>query len=208
MRAATRRKLRRWALIGASATIGILVIAGLALSSYSSGGTTVTGGSNREYTDGVGTQVDIMSDTAHRGTNDVISYSTTPPTSGPHWGSPFVERGWAACGIHDAEVPDQSVVHNMEHGHVIISYNLSSGDEVARMVEIAKGLPDLESWGLVRPYSKIDEGTVGLTAWGIMDVVEGVDEERIRRFYTEYARNRFSDETASVGPIRCTGSVG
>ena len=37
MRAATRRRLRRWALLGASATIAVLVIAGLALSSYTGG---------------------------------------------------------------------------------------------------------------------------------------------------------------------------
>ena len=205
MRAATRRKLRRWALIGASATIGILVIAGLALSSYNTGGTTITGGAAREYTDGVGTPVDIMSSTDHRTVGEFISYSTTPPTSGPHWGSPLAD-----CGIHASEVPDQSVVHNMEHGQVIISYNLPNEDDAARMIEVAEGLPDLESWGVVRPYSnlEIEEGTVGLTAWGVIDVVEGVDEERIRRFYTEYARNRFSEETAQVGPIRCTGSVG
>jgi hypothetical protein len=206
MRSSTRRKLRRWALIGASATIGILVIAGLALSSYNQGGTTSTGGAARDYTEGIGTPVDIMSSTDHRDVGEFISYSTTPPTSGPHWGSPE----WADCGIHEAGVPDERIVHNMEHGHIIISYNLPNEDEVARMVEVAKGLPDLDSWGVVRPYSnsEMEEGTVAMTAWGVIETIEGVDEERILSFYTEYARNRFSEETAQFGAIRCTGSVG
>jgi len=204
MRSSTRRKLRRWALIGASATIGILVIAGLALSSYNQGGISPTSGGNREYTDGVGTPVDIMSSTDHRDVGESISsYSTTPPTSGPHWGSPE----WADCGIHEAGVPDERIVHNMEHGHVVISYNLPNEDDAARMAEVAKGLPDLDAWGVVRPYSKIEEGTVAMTAWGLMDTLEEVAAERIRSFYTEYARNRFSEETAQVGPIRCTGTV-
>ena len=181
------------------------MIAGLALSSYNQGGTTSTGGAAREYTEGVGTPVDIMSSTDHRDVGEFISYSTTPPTSGPHWGSPE----WADCGIHEAGVPDERVVHNMEHGQVVISYNLPNEDDAARMVEVAKGLPDLESWGVVRPYSNpgMEEGTVAMTAWGVIETIEGVDEERIRSFYTEYARNRFSEETAQVGPIRCTGTV-
>ena len=204
MRAATRRKVRRWVLLGVSATIAVLVIAGLALSSYT-GGSPVQPGSNAlEYTKGVGTAVDLMQSVDHRPVGEFISYSTTPPTSGPHWGTPE----WADCGIHQAQVPDERVVHNMEHGHVVISYNLPNEEDAALVVDVAGDLPDLESWGVVRPYDKIEEGTVGLTAWGVMDIVEGVDEDRIKRFYTEYARNRFSDETRQAGPIRCTSAVG
>ena len=131
----------------------------------------------------------------------VVTYSTTPPTSGSHWGAP------ADCGIYDEGLPDERVVHNMEHGHVIISYNLPNTGDAASLLQLATDLPNLENWGIVRPYSEIDPGTVAMTAWGVMDLVQGVDEESIRTFYQTYIRNRFSDETARVGPIRCTAST-
>ena len=204
MRAATRRRVRRWIFIGVSATIGILVIAGLALPQFSGGGLPQPGTEALDYTEGVGTPVDLMPSVDHRPIGEAISYSTTPPTSGPHWGTPE----WADCGIHEAGIPDERIVHNMEHGQVVISYNLPNEEDAARMIEVAKRLPDLESWGVVRPYDKIEAGTVGLTAWGVKDVVKGVDEDRIKLFYTTYARNRFSEETSLAGPIRCTSAVG
>ena len=71
------------------------------------------------------------------------------------------------------------------------------------MQELAEELPDLDMWGIVRPYSKIPEGTVAMTAWGVRDMVQGVDEVRIREFYEANFRNRNSPETARVGPIPC-----
>jgi len=57
-------------------------------------------------------------------------YNSSPPTSGSHWAT-----GWARCGIYDdeGEVPDERIVHNMEHGQVIISYNLTDDAEVERL---------------------------------------------------------------------------
>ena len=127
-----------------------------------------------------------------------VDYETTPPASGAHWPAP------SKCGIFDAEVPDERVVHNMEHGHVIISYNLPEQREVDRLIALAEGLSDLDRWGIVRPYSKIAAGTVAVTAWGVLDTMEGVDAERITTFYKTNRRNRFSDETARVGPIACS----
>ena len=133
----------------------------------------------------------------HIPVGNFATYNTNPPTSGSHWAAP------AECGIYDEELPDERVVHNMEHGHVIISYNLPELREAVRLLQLAEDLPNLESWGIVRPYSKIDPGTVAITAWGVIDQVQGVDEQRIRKFYDTYIRNRLSNKTASVGAIGC-----
>ena len=130
-----------------------------------------------------------------------VSYGTTPPTSGSHWGAP------ADCGVYDREVADEHVVHNMEHGHVIISYNLPDAADAERIEGLAEKLPDLGEWGIVRPYSKIDPGTVAMTAWRVIDTVKGVDKQRITSFYETYYRNRHSEETAAVGPIPCASAV-
>ena len=51
-----------------------------------------------------------------------ISYSETPPSSGPHW--PFWEQTW---GEHSDVVPRERWVHNLEHGGVILLYNCPQG---------------------------------------------------------------------------------
>ena len=136
-------------------------------------------------------------DANHIAVGETASYSTVPPTSGPHW------PATAQCGAYDEELPDELVVHNMEHGHVIISHNLPDPDQLRMMKELAEGLPGLAEWAVVRPYSKIRPGTVAMTAWGVMNQISGVDEERIIRFYTTYIHNRLSLETQQVGPIPC-----
>ena len=124
-------------------------------------------------------------------------YNSVPPTSGSHWDRP------ARCGSYDDELPDERVVHNLEHGQVVISYNLPLAEDVQELKQLIEDLPGSEMWTVMRPYSKIDPGTVAMTAWGVMDLIPGVDEARIKAFYSAYARNRHSQETSSAGPIRC-----
>lgn len=45
-----------------------------------------------------------------------FTYSSNPPSSGPHYGSP------ASWGIYDYEVNDKFFIHNLEHGGVWIAY--------------------------------------------------------------------------------------
>ena len=145
---------------------------------------------------GAGERVPVMASAAHRPEGESIDYGAVPPTSGLHWSR------WADCGVHDEEVPDERVVHNMEHGHVIISYNLDP--ELAPVIEqLARRLEGFASFGVMRPYSKIEPGTVAMTAWGFIDRVEGVDPGRIAAFYDEHSANRYSEETRAVGPIPC-----
>src|SRR5574337_1184611 len=46
-------------------------------------------------------------------------YNSNPPTSGPHYATP------AEAGFYDAAPPDEQLVHDLEHGYVIIWYNCS-----------------------------------------------------------------------------------
>ena len=136
-------------------------------------------------------------DSPHIPVGETARYSTLPPTSGPHW------PATAKCGIYDEELADELVVHNMEHGHVVINHNLPDPDQLRMMKEFAEGLPGLDEWVIVRPYSKIRPGTVAMTAWEVMDQISGVDEERIISFYRTHHANRLSPETQQLGPIPC-----
>jgi len=49
-------------------------------------------------------------------------WNSDPPTSGQHYGQ------WAPAGFYDEEIPDGFLVHNMEHGYVIVYYNCAAVD--------------------------------------------------------------------------------
>lgn len=51
-----------------------------------------------------------------QGDGQYTNYKAKIPTSGPHATQPVA---WQA---YDQQVPDQNVIHNMEHGGVVISY--------------------------------------------------------------------------------------
>lgn len=46
-------------------------------------------------------------------------YNSNPPTSGPHY------EEWVKSGIYDNPKDDRNLVHSLEHGYVIISFNCS-----------------------------------------------------------------------------------
>lgn len=56
-----------------------------------------------------------------------VAYNTLPPTSGTHYSI------WAAYKTYAAPVPDGFLVHDLEHGALVIGYNCPAGcaEEVA-----------------------------------------------------------------------------
>lgn len=49
-------------------------------------------------------------------------WPSDPPTSGQHYGQ------WAPAGFYDEAIPDGYLVHDMEHGYVIVYYNCAVTD--------------------------------------------------------------------------------
>ncbi len=50
---------------------------------------------------------------------EASNWNSDPPTSGDHY------PRWAPAGFYEEVIPDGYLVHNMEHGYVIIYYNCS-----------------------------------------------------------------------------------
>ncbi len=44
-------------------------------------------------------------------------YNSNPPTSGPHYAQ------WEKPGIYSKVLPDGNLIHSLEHGYIVISYN-------------------------------------------------------------------------------------
>jgi hypothetical protein len=83
-------------------------------------------------------------------------YHTVPPTSGPHSPRPAI---WKA---YDKPVPELSLLHNLEHGGVVVQYGSRvPRSTVAGILAWYEGSPN----GLVvAPLPRLG-GEVALTAW-------------------------------------------
>ena len=159
------------------------------------GGGRADTGSADAYIPGIGRQIEIAGNVDHFRDDVNIGavvpdgYRTVdddgvaiPPTSGRHW-----DR-WASCGFYTEPVPDERIVHNMEHGNIIVSYNLTEQADIDALRAAYDGIDLTRQWGVARPYDGIAEGTVALTTWGVVDgPIDGIDPARIALFFESYA---------------------
>jgi len=174
-----RKKTNKLYLI-ASLVIAVLVIASFAFASFSGGGGHAERGSAEGYVDGVGIQVDIEGAThVVEGTN--VDYQTSPPASGDHWPTP------GRCGFFEDGLPDERVVHNMEHGNIVVNYNLPLASDVSALRNALDGIGLNNIWGVARAYDGIPTGQLALSTWGIIDTFVGIDRDRISRFFEAYS---------------------
>ena len=128
-------------------------------------------------------------------------YNSNPPTSGPHWPAP------AGNGIYDKELPDEQLIHNLEHGHVWVSYRptTSGGQESTDGAEVKPGITEEElakikeiveedDWKVVLAPRANDDSKIALAAWGRVLNMDEVDLDKIKDFIETY-RNRGPEKT-------------
>ena len=126
MPSSNRRKPTNKLYLMASIVIAVLVIASFAFASFTGGGGggKTQSGSHNEYREGVGIQHPILT-SDHITEGSRATYNSAPPTSGDHWHIP------ARRGFYEEILPDELVVHNIEHGNIVISYNLPLESDVS-----------------------------------------------------------------------------
>lgn len=118
----------------------------------------------------------------HVGPGHQHAYNSNPPTSGWHYPQT------AEWGAYREELPDETLLHNLEHGGVWISYK---SDIAPEMREKLEGF--YQKWGrkiIVAPRSKNDSD-IALAAWTRLDKfgVSEYSEDRVERFIRAY-RNK------------------
>lgn len=107
------------------------------------------------------------------------AWNSDPPTSG--WHDPVPARP----NVYREPVPDPNLIHSLEHGYVIISYNCGDLAQ-AECDELISQLEDLfVRFGgfklIVVPRPTLDT-RIALSAWGWLDKFDEYDEERIVAF--------------------------
>lgn len=102
------------------------------------------------------------------------AYNSNPPTSGWHWGD-----GTAGPGIKDQPVPDELVLHSMEHGAAVVWYK---DDLPASDVEkIKAAFNDASGKKIMLPRKNLDV-PVALTSWNYLLKLKTIDKAKIKEF--------------------------
>ena len=108
------------------------------------------------------------------------AYNSNPPTSGWHWPSP------AAWGVYDNQLPDEELVHNLEHGGIWLSYkDPTNTDIVNQLKDIASHYP---SHIIVEPRPQ-DDSPVAVAAWGQLLNMDTVNYDVIYAFIRRYRKH-------------------
>ena len=109
-------------------------------------------------------------------------YNSDPPTSGPHYEVP------ANLGFYTDPLPPEQVIHNMEHGQIVLWYATGLPEETIDEVE---ALVDAEGGATVAtPYANIEAPyEIVVTAWGATMSCEKISQDAIDEFRAEYQGN-------------------
>ncbi len=123
-----------------------------------------------------------------------LDYATSPPVGGAH--NPV----WANCGAYDEPVPEENVVHSLEHGAVWIAY---AEDLDATQVDALAARAEASDHVLVAPYPGLGDAIV-LTAWNRQLAVGSAADPRIDAFVETYVDGPTAPETSAP----CSGGAG
>lgn len=115
---------------------------------------------------------------------DDFEYNSTPATSGAHQPQPLAPAIW---GTYSDPVPQEKVVHNLEHGGVIVQYGPEvPATTVARILEWYREDPNGLVVAPLSPELVEAEPTltnrIALTAWTYLQTCQRFDDEAFSSF--------------------------
>jgi hypothetical protein len=122
-------------------------------------------------------------------------YNSDPPTSGYHYGSPMQPT---EAGFFEQALPDENMVHSLEHGYVILWYDCAdmSEEACAALKEGIKNvIEETETYKVVGMPREGMEAPVIAVSWGKMYKQEVLNEEGLIAF-VEANRERSPEPTA------------
>lgn len=180
---------RRWVTVVLAAAVAVVALsAAIAFSLVNDDGR-VSGGTPAADVNLDEVEFIEKENTTH--TQEDVEYDELPPVGGPH--NPV----WLDCGVYDEPVPEENVVHDLEHGTVWVTYRpgLNQGDIDA----LAQVLPQN---GILSPYDDLQSPVV-VTVWGTRLELDGADDPRLPLFIANYG----AGETAPEPGASCAGGL-
>jgi Protein of unknown function (DUF3105) len=112
------------------------------------------------------------------GNQQPSNWNSNPPTSGDHLGTPLPP------GVYDNEQDMRALVHNLEHGYVVILYKGISEDEREDLTKFVKARDGAKL--VLAPYSALDANGVALVAWQNLELLQRVNMDVVQAFVNDY----------------------
>ena len=117
---------------------------------------------------------------SHVAEGEVITYRNYPPTSGTHYDST------AEYGFSDMEIPEGKLVHNLEHGAIVLYYKPDlPADVLDSLRQAYSSLPPGKYSKvklIITPYPKL-QTPMAVAAWTRVEPLMEFNFERIHAFY-------------------------
>ena len=116
----------------------------------------------------------------HLGSGEVWDgeYNSNPPTSGPHapaWVRPL--------GVYEEVIPDIFLIHNLEHGHVWLSYRDVDDQEA---IDVLTTLQEATPNWVVVTHRPENDSRIAVASWTRLLTLDEVDTEAIQTFIDNY----------------------
>jgi len=161
----------RLLLIGAVLVVGAVV---LLLVVLFGGGTNNNSGIGQRQADGGRNHI-------AEGTSGA-PFTSVPATSGSHWSSADSPGPW---GVYPTAQPQERMIHNMEHGGVIIWYQstLPAADITTLTNFVNQQITTERFKVILTPWSGVDFGhPIAVTAWDWLLYLDTADLDKVRAF--------------------------
>lgn len=109
-----------------------------------------------------------------------VTYSTYPPTSGPHAETAMPQK------INSESIQEIAQVHHLEHGGVLIQYNCPDPcpDLISQLTTLVNQYPKEV---VLAPYNKMSK-KIAATAWGRLYESDTFDEATLKKFIEKYMK--------------------
>jgi Protein of unknown function (DUF3105) len=117
------------------------------------------------------------------------NWNSNPPTSGDHLGTPLPP------GVYDNEQDPRALVHNMEHGYVVMLYKNIPQDQVDQLRQFAEQRDGSKL--VLAPYSGLEKDGVALAAWRNLETMQRANLDVVQAFVNDFM---VPGATRSVAP--------
>lgn len=112
------------------------------------------------------------------------AYNSNPPTGGWHYAEP------AKTGIYDQELPDEQLIHNLEHSHIWVAYRPDlAQDQIEALANI------VQNYGsrIIMTPRGANDTPITIVAWEHLLRLDTVDKAKIGSF-VKIHRNKAGPE--------------
>ena len=106
------------------------------------------------------------------------NWNSNPPTSGDHLATPLPP------GVYDNDQDMRALVHNQEHGYVVILYKGIPPDQVDQLRQFVEARDGSKL--VLAPWSALESNGVALTAWQNLEILQRVNMDVVQAFVNDY----------------------